>query len=181
NGNYSLNVGNGTWSVSVNCGGGNDGLDNLLGNGSYQCPANQNVTINNNAGSANFTVQLCNGVQILTTNLPNGQVGSFFGFTLQGSGCGGGPLNWSLNDPQDFPSSLGFGGDGSIQGTPNSSGTYNFTVSANDGNGHSSSQNLSLYIAPPSTTLQIVTMSLPSGTNGSPYSQTIQASGGQPP
>ncbi|HZR17378.1 MAG TPA: putative Ig domain-containing protein [Verrucomicrobiae bacterium] len=181
NGNYSLNVGNGTWSVSVNCGGGNDGLDNLLGNGSYQCPANQNVTINNNAGSANFTVQLCNGVQILTTNLPNGQVGSFFGFTLQGSGCGGGPLNWSLNDPQDFPSSLGFGGDGSIQGTPNSSGTYNFTVSANDGNGHSSSQNLSLYIAPPSTPLQIVTMSLPSGTNGSPYSQTIQASGGQPP
>src|SRR5579859_6605 len=180
NGNYSLNVGNGTWSVSLNCGTGNDGLDNLLGNGNYQCPPNQNVTINNNAGSANFTVQLCNGVQVLTTNLPNGQVGSFYGVTLQGSGCGG-PLNWTLNDPQDFPSSLAFGGDGSIQGTPNTSGTYNFSVRADDGNGHSASQSLSLYIAPPSTPLQVVTMFLPSGTNGSLYSQTLQASGGQPP
>lgn len=180
NGNYSLNVGNGTWSVSINCGGGNDGLNNLLGYGNYQCPANQNVTINNNAGSANFVVQLCNGVQILTTNLPNGQVGTFFGVTLQGSACGG-PLNWSLNDPLDFPSSLSFGGNGSIQGTPNTSGTYNFSVSADDGNGHSASQNLSLYIAPSSTPLQVTTMFLPNGTNGSLYSQTLQATGGQPP
>ncbi len=181
NGNYSLNVGNGTWSVGVNCGGGSDSLDAMLGNGNYQCPNNQNVAINNNTGSANFNVQLCNGVQITTTNLPNGQVGSFYGVTLQGSGCGG-ALNWSLNDPQDFPSpSLSFGGNGAIQGTPDTSGTFNFSVQLNDGNGHSTSQSLSLYIAPTSTPLQVATTYLPNGTNGSLYSQTLQASGGQSP
>jgi putative Ig domain-containing protein len=180
NGNYSLNVGNGTWYVGVNCGGGNDSLDVILGNGTYQCPANQNVTINNNGGSANFTVQLCNGVQILTTNLPNGQVGSFYGVTLQGSGCGS-ILNWSLNDPQNFPSGLVFGGNGSIQGTPTNSGTFNFSVHLDDGNGHSTSQNLSLYIAPSSSPLQVATTYLPNGTNGLFYSQTLQATGGQPP
>jgi len=180
NGNYSFNVGNGTWNVGVNCGSGNDSLNIMLGNGNYQCPANQNVTINNNSGSANFVVQLCNGVQILTTNLPDGQVGSFYGVTLQGSGCGN-SLNWSLNDPQDFPASLGFGGNGSIQGTPNTSGTFNFSVHLDDGNGHSTSQSLSLYIAPVSSPLQVSTTFLPSGTNGNVYSQTLQATGGQPP
>ena len=56
NGNYSLNVANGSWSVSVNCNGGNDSLDNILGNGNYQCPNNQNVTINNNNANADFTI-----------------------------------------------------------------------------------------------------------------------------
>lgn len=58
NGNYSLNVANSNvWSVSVNCGGGNDSLDNILGVGNYQCPNNQNVTINNHNGTADFTIQ----------------------------------------------------------------------------------------------------------------------------
>jgi hypothetical protein len=147
-GNYSLNVGNGNWSVDVNCQyGGDDSLDNILGNGNYQCPGNQNVTINNNNGTANFAVQPPGGVQILTTSLPDGQVGSYYDQFLQGS-TPSGMLNWSLNDPQDFPSSLGWSGNGEIQGTPNSSGTYNFSVHLDDGNGHSANQNLSLYIAP---------------------------------
>jgi len=57
NGNYSLNVVNGSWTVGVECGGGSDSLDNLLGGGTYQCPDNQNVNINNNNGVVNFTVQ----------------------------------------------------------------------------------------------------------------------------
>ena len=180
NGNYSLNVGNGTWYVGLNCGGGSDSLDTLLGNGNYQCPSSQSVTINNINGSAGFTVQLCNGVQILTTSLPNAQVGSYYNVNLQGSGCGG-SLNWSLNNPQTFPSGLSFGGNGSIQGTPSTSGAFNFSVQLNDGNGHSSSQNLSLYIAPASSPLQVGTTYLPNATNGVLYSQTLQATGGQPP
>ncbi len=65
NGNYSLNVANGyIWSVSLNCNGGSDSLDNILGNGNYQCPNNQNVSINNNNGTANFTIPPANGGQI---------------------------------------------------------------------------------------------------------------------
>jgi len=180
NGNYSLNVANGNWSVSLNCYGGSDSLDNILGNGNYQCPGNSNAIINNNNGTVNFTMQPCGGVQILTTNLPNGQVGIFYSLTLQGSTCSG-MLNWSVNDPQNFPSGLGWSQNGGIQGTPNIAGLYNFSANLNDGNGHSTNQNLSLYIAPASTALQITTTSLPTGTNGAAYGQTLQASGGQAP
>ena len=180
NGNYSLNVANGSWTVGLETSGGSDSLDAILGNGNYQSPNNQTAVINNNNATNNFTVQPCGGVQILTTNLPDGQVGVFYGLTLQGSTCSG-QLNWTLNDPQDFPTSLGFSQNGAIQGTPDTSGPYNFSVQLDDGNGHSTNQNLSLYIAPASTPLAVTTTSLPNGTNGTFYSQTIQASGGQTP
>ena len=180
NGNYSLNVGNGNWYVGVNCSGGDDSLDNLLGVGTYACPNNLDVTIDNNNGTANITVQLCNGVEILTTSLPDGQVGSYYDISLQGSSCNG-TLNWSSNDPQDFPSGLNLSGNGEIQGTPSNSGTYHFTVHLADNNGHSADQNLSLYVAPSSVPLQVTTTFLPIGTNGAFYSQTLQATGGQTP
>ena len=64
NGNYSVNVANGNWSVNLNCGGGNDGLDNILGAGTYQCPNSDNVTINNNNGIGNFVIPAANEGQI---------------------------------------------------------------------------------------------------------------------
>ena len=180
NGNYSLNVANGSWTVGLETSGGSDSLDAILGNGNYQSPNNQTAVINNNNATNNFTVQPCGGVQILTTNLPDGQVGVFYGLTLQGSTCSG-QLNWTLKDPQDFPTILGFSQNGAIQGTPDTSGPYNFSVQLDDGNGHSTNQNLSLYIASASTPLAVTTTSLPNGTNGTFYSQTIQASGGRTP
>src|SRR5260370_12136536 len=177
NGNYSLNVANGSWNISVYCCCGNNSLDQALGSGNYQCPNNQNVNSNNNNVVANFTVQLCNGVQINTTSLPNGQVGVYYDQFLQASSCSS--VSWSLNDPQNFPSSLALGSNGEIFGTPAASGTYNFTVHANDGNGHTANQSLALNITGGS--LQITTTSLPDGTNGAFYSQAIQATGGQTP
>jgi hypothetical protein len=56
NGNYSMNVANGFWSVGVNCYGRSDSLDGILGPGNYECPNNQDVTIENTNGTANFTV-----------------------------------------------------------------------------------------------------------------------------
>ena len=69
NGNYSLNVANGTWNISVNCNGGDDSLDNILGSGNYQCPDNQMAAINNNNATNNFIVQPCGGISIFTTSL----------------------------------------------------------------------------------------------------------------
>jgi hypothetical protein len=179
-GNYTLNVANGSWTLNLYTCCGNDSLDSLLGNGNYQSPNNQNATINNNNATNNFVVQPCSGIQIFTTNLPDGQVNAYYDQFLQGATCSGN-ANWSLDDPQNFPSSLGFSGNGEIQGTPDTAGTYNFSVTLNDGNGHSTNQSVSLYIAPVSSPLQVTTMSLPNGTNGAFYSQTIQASGGQLP
>lgn len=61
NGNYSFNVANGSWSVGVNCDGGDQSLDSILGSGTYQCPNNDNVGITNNDGTANFNVQTSGG------------------------------------------------------------------------------------------------------------------------
>jgi hypothetical protein len=59
-GNYSLGVVNADWTVGVNCSGDTDNngnnLDDILGSGNYQCPASQDVVINNNDGTADFTV-----------------------------------------------------------------------------------------------------------------------------
>jgi hypothetical protein len=177
NGNYSLAVANGTWSVFVNCQGGRDSLDSLLGPGNYTCPNNDNVT---NNGVANFSVAKCGGVQIMTTSLQAGQVGIYYDNFLAGSTCNGNQI-WSVIDPQDFPSGLNLGSNGEIFGTPGTATTYNFTVQLSDGNGNSTTQALSLTINIASGPLTINTTSLPNATNGILYSLMFQASGGTPP
>lgn len=52
-GNYTLIVGNGTWSVNVNCQGDSGSLQSLLGNSSYQCPCGPTITISNNSSAGN--------------------------------------------------------------------------------------------------------------------------------
>jgi hypothetical protein len=57
-GNYSFNVCNGNWDASLNCTNGGDSLQNILGSSGYDnCPGDQEVDINNNNGTANFSVQ----------------------------------------------------------------------------------------------------------------------------
>ncbi len=56
NGNYSMNVGNANWYVTVNCQGGDNSLDGIIGGGNYQCPCGTNVTIANDNGTASFIV-----------------------------------------------------------------------------------------------------------------------------
>ncbi|HEY1718482.1 MAG TPA: Ig domain-containing protein [Verrucomicrobiae bacterium] len=184
NGNYSLNVANGNWNVEVyDCGcDDDDSLNNILGNGNYQDPDSQNVTINNtNATGVDFTIQSCGGVQITTTSpLPDGTNGVSYFLQLQASSCNNN-FTWSLNDPSNFPPGLAFDPIGEIFNTPSASGTYNFSVHVTDGNGNSTNMTFSIYIAPAATPLQITTTSLPNGTNGTFYSQTLQASGGQTP
>lgn len=177
NGNYTLPVANGVWSVNVICQGGNDSLDNLLGSGNYECPDNQNITINNDNGTANFTVQSCSGVQIYTTSLPSGQVGTYYDTQLQGSTCTGN-VNWSLVNPQNFPGGFTFNSDGEFFGNPANSGTYNFTVQLSDGNGNSATQALSLTISAVASSLQVTNASLPNGTIGAAYSVQLGATGG---
>ena len=180
NGNYSLNVANGEWSLSLNCSGGSDSLDNILGSGTYQCPNNENVTIDNDNGTTNFTVQLCSGITITTTSLPAGQVNVYYDQFIQASSCSSN-FSWSLISGALPPGLNGNPSSGEIYGTPTNSGTFYFTVQVSDANGDSTNRSLSIYIAPSSSPLQITTSFLPDATNGVFYSQTLEASGGQTP
>jgi hypothetical protein len=56
NGNYTLNVVNGSWNVSVNCNGGNNTLSSILNGASFQCPCSMTVVVANNTPTANVTV-----------------------------------------------------------------------------------------------------------------------------
>src|SRR3954453_14642813 len=68
---------------------------------------------------------------------------------------------------------------GKISGTPGAAGSSNFTVKVTDSASQSDSAALTLTISPPAVVIS--TSSLPAGTVGVAYSQTLGASGGTPP
>ena len=188
NGDYSLTVGNGYWSVAVSCQGGSDSLDSLLGAGNYQCPENVNVTITNNNGTANFAISAAQPLQITTASLSDGTVGIYYQQSIAATG-GQPPYQWFLPDgtvslPPGVSGDLSFdNSSGTISGTPGSAGTYSFPVAVSDSGNPPTvvTQQFSITIQPVASPLQITTTFLNPGTNGSFYTQTIQVTGGQPP
>ena len=176
NGNYWLNVANGNWNVGVNCNGGDDSLDNIIGSGTYACPNSQNVNISGNNATNNFTVQLCGGISIVTPSpLPVGEVNVPYDQSVQASSCGN-SFTWSFISGTPPPGLNGNPSSGEIYGTPTNAGTFNFTVQVTDGVNTTNKQ-FSLTI---SNALQITTTSLLNGTNNSTYSQQLQATAGVP-
>jgi hypothetical protein len=69
---------------------------------------------------------------------------------------------------------------GVISGTPTAAGTASFTIQVADGAAATTTQELSIAIASPPA-LNITTASLPEAGVGTPYSQTLLATGGIPP
>ena len=112
--------------------------------------------------------------EIITTTLPDGIVGVSYSYPLVATGTQ--QLSWSITG--NFPDGLSMDVGGVISGTPTSADTYNFTVSVSNAAG-TDTQPLSITIhplAPPT----ITTTSLPNGTQGLPYSATLNATGTPP-
>jgi len=176
NGNYSLNVANGTWDVNLNCSGGDDSLSQF---GNYICPNSQTANISGKNATNNFIVQFCGGVTINTTSpLPVGEVNVFYNQTIQASDCSG-IYNWSLAGGT-LPANLNLNAGGNsyvLSGFPTSNGTSLFTVQVDDGTGNSTNQQFSVSI---SNAVRVTTTTLPNGTNGLSYSQQLQATAGVP-
>ena len=117
---------------------------------------------------------------ITTSSLPNGVVGTAYSQTLQVSG-GVPPYSYALTSGS-LPAGLSLSsGTGVISGTPTSIGTSSFTIQVKDSEStpQTATGNLSIIINP--AALAITTSSLPNGVVGTPYSQTLQVSGGVPP
>jgi len=113
---------------------------------------------------------------ITTTTLPNGTVGQPYNQPVQATG-GTGALTWSLVSGT-LPANLTLNpATGAIAGTPTAAGTSSFTVRVQDAGGLSDTQALSITINPPAPPV-ITTTTLPAGTLGQPYNQTLQAVGG---
>jgi Glycosyl hydrolases family 18/Concanavalin A-like lectin/glucanases superfamily/Bacterial Ig domain/Putative Ig domain len=119
---------------------------------------------------------------VTSSSLPAGTVGSAYSATLTATGATS--IGWSLS-AGSLPTGLSLNSStGAITGTPTTAATSNFTVQAtNTANNLSSTKALSITInagSPSGTSPVISTSSLPAGTVGSAYSQTLTATGSTP-
>jgi hypothetical protein len=123
------------------------------------------------------------GPPTIMTNspLPSGTVGAAYSQTLQAAG-GSTPYTWSTAGGS-FPPGLSLNSStGVISGTPTTASTYYFRVRVTGSNALFSEMVFSLTINSGPTTPTITTTSpMASGTVGTVYSQTLQATGGSTP
>ncbi len=126
--------------------------------------------------SGNVTIQTCPTITISPSTLPNGQIGVAYSQQLTRTG-GAGSVTWSIS-AGSLPGNVTLGAStGLLSGAPTASGTFNFTARVIDTNGCIGTQAYTLVINPcPTITLNPTT--LPGGTVGVLYSQTLTASGG---
>jgi hypothetical protein len=180
--------GSGPYSYSVLSGSLPPGLS--LGSSSGQITGNPtsggtyNVTIQAsdpsppNSGSRAYTLII--GTNSLTVNpasLPNGLQGTSYSQTVTASG-GTGPYTFAVTSGA-LPAGLSLSSAGAITGTPSAGGSASFTIQATDTLGNIGSRPYSINIGTSSLTVNPVT--LPNGTQGVAYSQTVTASGGTGP
>src|SRR5580692_9454894 len=120
-----------------------------------------------------LTINVYPAVAITTSSLPVAVAGVAYSQTLAASG-GTPPFQWTLTSGS-LPDGLTLSTGGSLSGTPSTAGDPSFSVQVKDSKGAIDSQSLSLIVAGP---VAITTGSLPGGTVGQAYSQTLSASGG---
>ncbi len=115
-------------------------------------------------------------IAITPAALPAMQIAAPFSQQLSASGGNG---SYTFSASGNLPPGLSLSPSGLLAGTPNSAGTFNFTVTAKDGLNYSGNQTYSVTIGAP--TLAITPANLPAATAEAAYSQTIVASGGTAP
>lgn len=126
---------------------------------------------------------------ITTTSLPDGRlefddgesgglIGVPYNARLVATGGTGG-YRWSVVSAGGLPAGLELNeGTGEISGAPTQDGRATFEVQVTDSAGQSARKRLSIRIVRPTEPLEITTTSLPDGTVGVSYSETINAIGG---
>ena len=130
--------------------------------------------------SKQFTLSVSTALSILTTSLPNGSVGSVYPTQTLSAGGGQPPYRWSVTTGT-LPAGLVLDGVfGRISGTPTANGTSTFTLTVTDNQANTATGKLTITIGA-GVTITIAPSTLPAGTVGTAYAQTLTASGGAAP
>jgi carbon monoxide dehydrogenase subunit G len=121
-------------------------------------------------------------VTVSPTTVPAGTVGVAYSQTITGGG-GTAPYGGFTVTAGALPAGLSLAAGGALTGTPTAGGSFNFTIRTTDsttGTGpHNGSRAYSMTVNAP--TISVGPTTLPNGTQGSAYSQTITATGGTGP
>lgn len=115
---------------------------------------------------------------VSTLSMPEATVGVAYSQAVIATG-GTTPYTWTLDSGSISPG-LSLASGGTLSGTPNTPGTYNFVVRVTDAASSTATKALTLVVKP-TAPLIITTQELPRGSVASAYSQPLGASGGQTP
>jgi subtilisin family serine protease len=173
-------LGNPSWNLGASATAGVERTDGVVGR---QLSFNQPLLTNGKAVSCMFGAPPPPppSPEITTTTLSGGTVGVAYSATLQATG-GTPPYSWSI-EGGSLPAGLTLDpSTGAISGTPTSAGTSTFTARVTDNATQSDTQPLSIAVDPaPVPPPTITTTSLPDGTVGTTYGQTLAAVEGTAP
>jgi hypothetical protein len=152
-------------------------------NFSYAVSANtgaaRSATVTAAPNLATFTINQVGLTVTSPSSLSNGTVGvAYTPVTYTASGGTGAGYTWSCTG---LPSGLNMNNGGVLSGTPaaGSQGSYTAVCTVRDSGNNTAQSSLALTIIPPAFT--VTSTSLPNGTVGVAYGQTLAASGGAPP
>ncbi len=130
-------------------------------------------------GTKAYSIQVsCPSISILPASLPAGTINIFYNQTVTPSG-GKAPYSCTLQTPGTLPVGLSLSSAGIISGTPTATGLSNFTVVVADSNGCPATKGYSIQVSCP--VINVLPASLPAAAIGTPYNQTVTASGGTSP
>lgn len=121
-------------------------------------------------------------LSITITSLPAASVQASYSAIVSVTG-GTGPYHWSITSGA-LPTGLSLGAStGQISGTPTQAGAASFTVQVTDSSStlQTATQAFSITVSAAITPVSITTTSLANGLQGTPYSDTLAASGGTTP
>jgi uncharacterized protein YhjY with autotransporter beta-barrel domain len=135
--------------------------------------------VDTGGGSGNrpytFSVGTPNSITINPGSLPDGTINVAYNQSLTAINGSGG---YVFSGGAGLPPGLSLSSGGVVSGTPTAGGSFTFTANVTDSNGNTGTRSISLNIIVP---IIVNPANLPNGTTGTPYSQTITASGGSSP
>ena len=153
------------------------GIPTTLGNGPFVFNATVQDATGATSAPQSFVISIAPTLQILTPELPSGEVGTFYINHI--TVTGGVPPYVSSLVSGALPAGLVLTINEFVNGTPTTLGTSVFTARVTDAASFSVTQTFTVNVI--AGGLAITTSSLPTGIAGTPYQQQLAASGGGPP